>query len=145
MAIAISLTKLGGRISDWNGVLEHLTNAVFSMRNGRYVIRIERDVQRRTVDQNALMWLWFTCIADETGTSKQDVHDYYCACFLSRQVLFKDAPQTVSGSTSRLNTASMSRFLDQVQADAAAEFGIRLPHPDDNGWLDFYERYKHLI
>ena len=45
--------------------------------NGRYKVIIERYTEPRTLSQNALMWLWFTCIESETGTDKQDVHAYY--------------------------------------------------------------------
>jgi hypothetical protein len=33
-------------------------------------------------------------------------------------------------------------FLNQVQADAATEFGITLPNPDDRYFEDFYNTYK---
>lgn len=45
------------------------------LRNGRYKVVIERYTEPRTISQNALMWLWFTCIEQETGTDKQDVHE----------------------------------------------------------------------
>ena len=54
------------------------------LRNGRYKVTIERYTEPRTISQNALMWLWFTCIEQETGTDKQDVHDYYCNRFSSQ-------------------------------------------------------------
>lgn len=54
------------------------------LRNGRYRLIIERYTEPRTLSQNALMWLWFTCIEQETGTDKQDVHDYYCNLYLRR-------------------------------------------------------------
>lgn len=38
------------------------------LRNGRYKVTIERYTEPRTISQNALMWLWFTCIEQETGT-----------------------------------------------------------------------------
>lgn len=41
------------------------------LRNGRYRLIIERYTEPRTLSQNALMWLWFTCIEQETGTDKQ--------------------------------------------------------------------------
>ena len=37
------------------------------LRNGRYKLIIERYTEPRTLSQNALMWLWFTCIEQETG------------------------------------------------------------------------------
>ena len=45
------------------------------LRNGRYKVTIERYTEPRTLSQNALMWLWFTCIEQDTGTDKQEVHD----------------------------------------------------------------------
>ena len=42
------------------------------LRNGRYKVVIERYTEPRTISQNALMWLWFTCIEQETGTDKQE-------------------------------------------------------------------------
>ena len=60
------------------------------LRNGRYRLIIERYTEPRTLSQNALMWLWFTCIEQETGTDKQDVHDYYCNLYLRGQPLSKE-------------------------------------------------------
>ena len=59
------------------------------LRNGRYRLIIERYTEPRTLSQNALMWLWFTCIEQETGTDKQDVHDYYCNLYLRRTTIIK--------------------------------------------------------
>ena len=35
------------------------------LRNGRYKLIIERYTEPRTLSQNALMWLWFTCIEQD--------------------------------------------------------------------------------
>lgn len=112
--------------------------------NGEYTLEIKKKVKKRTVDQNALMWMWFTCIEDETGTLKQDVHDYYCKKFLRRVVSFNGKDEVVVRTTSKLNTAEMTTFLNKVQADAAAEFGIRLPSPDDQFFNAFTNRYEHI-
>lgn len=112
--------------------------------NGEYTLEIKKKVKKRTVDQNALMWMWFTCIEDETGTLKQDVHDYYCKKFLRRVVSFNGKEEVVVRTTSKLNTAEMTTFLNKVQADAAAEFGIRLPSPDDQFFNAFTNRYEHI-
>ena len=96
------------------------------LRNGRYRVKIERFTEPRTMSQNALMWLWFTCIEQETGTDKQDVHDYYCNRFLRRTSY----------------TVQMTDFLNKVQADAAAELGITLPLPADRYYNEFINEYK---
>jgi hypothetical protein len=36
----------------------------------------------------------------------------------------------------------MTVFLNQIQADAASEFGIALPSPEDRYWEEFYNEYK---
>ena len=78
---------------------------VFSLlRNGTYTIEIKQASQKRTVSQNALMWMWFACVERETGTPKQDIHDYYCRQYLRRQVTWKDETVTVIGETKKLNT-----------------------------------------
>lgn len=130
------------------GVIKWLSQPIelmFSLiANGEYELEIKRKIKRRTVDQNALMWMWFTCIEDETGTPKQDVHDYYCKLFLRRVVVINGKEEVVVRTTSKLNTAEMTVFLNKVQADAAAEFGIRLPSPDDQFFNAFTNRYEHI-
>ena len=113
------------------------------LRNGRYRLTIERYTEPRTVSQNALMWMWFTCIEQETGTSKLDVHDYYCKKFLCRNVEIGGKTELVVTGTSGLNTETMTYFLNKVQADAASELGIRLPSPEDERWATFEEYYKN--
>ena len=110
--------------------------------NGRYRVCIERYHEQRTLPQNALMWLWFTCIERETGTDKLDVHDYYCNRFLRRTAFIKGREMTVAGSTSKLNTVQMTDFLRKVQADAAAELGITLPLPEDRYYSEFVNEYR---
>ena len=113
------------------------------LRNGRYKVSIERYTEPRTLSQNALMWLWFTCIEQETGTPKKDVHDYYCNLFLRRTAVIKGKETVIAGSTSRLNTIQMTDFLNKVKADAASELGIMLPLPADRFYQEFINEYKN--
>ena len=53
------------------------------LRNGRYKVSIERYTEPRTLSQNALMWLWFKCIEDETGTLSIEIYNHYCKKFLA--------------------------------------------------------------
>ena len=113
------------------------------LRNGRYRVTIERYTEPRTLNQNALMWMWFTCIEQETGTPKQDVHDYYCNLFLRRTAVIKGRETVIAGSTSKLNTLQMTDFLNKVKADAATELGITLPLPQDRFYQEFINEYKY--
>ena len=117
--------------------------SVFSLlRNGRYTVTISRERKPRSLDQNSLMWLWFTCIASETGTPVQDVHDYYCAKFLRKQISWNGTIRTVVEGTSKQTKDRMTVFLNEVQSDAATEFGITLPDPEDRYFEQFYQPYK---
>lgn len=117
--------------------------SVFALlRNGVYTLSITRAREPRSLDQNALMWLWFTCIEQETGTTRQDVHDYYCVRFLRRSIVWNGMDRTVVEGTSKLSKERMTWFLNQVQADALTEFGIKLPLPEDKYFEEFYQTYK---
>lgn len=132
----IEFEKTGGVVNiDLSPVLS-------TLRNGSYVLTVKRKAEKRTVDQNALMWAWFTCIETETGTPRQDVHDYYCRKFLRKTIMWNGRTEVVAEGTSRQTKDRMTVFLNQVQADAASEFGITLPTPEDETWEAFFERNK---
>lgn len=130
----IEFEKTGGVVNiDLSPVLS-------TLRNGSYVLTVKRKAEKRTVDQNALMWAWFTCIETETGTPRQDVHDYYCRKFLRKTIMWNGRAEVVAEGTSKQSKDRMTVFLNQVQADAASEFGITLPTPEDEAWEAFFER-----
>lgn len=112
--------------------------------NGEYTIRFERAKKPRSNDQNRLMWLWFTCIAkswsEATGRtfSPQVVHDTYCTLFLP----INTPRGQIAGHTSSLTTEQMTAFLNNVQADAASEYGITLPNPEDIYFEMWAEQYR---
>ena len=85
------------------------------LRNGRYRLTIERYAEPRTLNQNALMWLWFKCIEDETGTLAIETYNHYCKKFLA---YVNDWGEEVYTTSSHLNTKQMTEFLQKIQADA---------------------------
>jgi hypothetical protein len=138
MAHTLLLTKNGEQVS-----FSKEPAAIYGLlRNGTYVVTISRQKEPRSLDQNALMWLWFTCIERETGTHRQDVHDYYCRQFLRKTINWNGEDVIVVEGTSKLTKERMTTFLNQVQADASTEFGITLPSPEDKYFQEFYETYK---
>ena len=82
-------------------------------------------------------------IEQETGTDKQDVHDYYCNLYLRRTTIIKGKETVIAGSTSKLNTLQLTDFLNKVKADAATELGITLPLPEDRYYNEFVNEYKY--
>lgn len=112
------------------------------LRNGEYTVKIIRKTQPRTISQNSLMWMWYNCMEEATGQPKEDFHDYYKAKFLARQVAINNRWVTVVGSTTDLNTLQMTNYLEKVKADAAIEFGITLPLPEDRDYQSFIDYYR---
>ncbi len=112
------------------------------LRNGEYTVKIVRKTAPRTVSQNSLMWMWYKFMEEETGQRKEDIHDYYKAKFLSRQIMIGGRWVTVVGSTADLNTLQMSNYLEKVKADAATEFGFILPLPEDRHYQAFVSEYR---
>lgn len=112
------------------------------LRNGEYTVRIIRKTRPRTLSQNSLMWMWYKCMEEATGTPKEDFHDYYKAKYLSRDVAVGNRWYRVPGSTSDLNTLQMTAYLEKVKADAATEFGITLPLPEDRYFQSFISEYR---
>lgn len=112
------------------------------LRNGEYTVKIVRKTQPRTVSQNSLMWMWYKCMEESTGQAKEDFHDYYKAKYLQRQVQIGRRVVTVVGSTTDLNTLQMTNYLEKVKTDAATEFGIMLPLPEDRNYQTFISEYR---
>ena len=93
------------------------------------------------------MWVWFDIIAQAWSEASglaftpQNVHDAYCLMFLPLTLPNGD---NIPGETKRLNTKEMSEFLDKVQADAESEYGIQLPSPDDETFIEWARGYGML-
>lgn len=125
----------------WN-VLKWLELSAKGLKDGEYEIKISKVKKSRSLSQNKLMWLWFKCIADETGSELQDIHDYYCDLFLKRGVTIKGKEVLVTGSTSQLDMKNFTIFMKKIQADASAELGFILPLPEDLNYRDFIKYYS---
>lgn len=133
-----NLTKRNGVVT-----LDKDFNLMCSLlRNGDYTLKIVRKTKPRSISQNSLMWMWYKCMEDATGTPKEDFHDYYKSKYLSRDVAIGKQLYRVPGSTSDLNTLQMTHYLEKVKADAATEFGIILPLPEDRYYQAFIAEYR---
>lgn len=134
----VRVEKKDGRIS-----LDTDLDYLFStLRNGSYNLILKRVNEKRTINQNDLMWMWFRCIENDTGTDKNDIYMYYCKKFLCKVIRVGEKVEKVYETSSMLNTAQMSDFMKKIQADAASELGITLPIPEDKYFESFYQQYN---
>lgn len=143
----IEFRKTKGETLDVDALLSWVERHVNWLGNGLYELKIARKQKKRSVPQNRLMWLWFACLEQEFGQQAMDWHDYYCLLFLPRDIINPSSGEMmrVGGHTSNLTVEAFSDFLDKVQADAATEFGVTLPSPDDESWGEFENRYKVYV
>ena len=108
-----------------------------------YEVVISRKKEKRSVSQNSLMWMWFECLAHETGHTKEQFHEHYCNMFLKK--LSPIDGQMVVGGTRALTKDAFTDFLNKVQADAASYFGVILPTPEDLYWSEFENYFKQFV
>lgn len=129
--------------ADKQAVLAYLDKLV---EGKSYDVTIVRHKERRTVDQNRLLWLWLNCISDETGQDKNDLHEYFKQKYLGFDTRTMFGVQVYkSVSTSSLDTKQFTQYLEHIQAFASTELGIELPNPEDQYWNQFEEYYKSII
>jgi hypothetical protein len=98
----------------------------------------------RSLNQNNLLWLWLSCIEDETGQDRNDLYTYFIKKFAPRkEVEIFGERQTVYLTTSKMNTKQMSKHLERIKIFSARELTISLPEPNDLGFNEFHEKYKY--
>lgn len=112
----------------------------------KYIVEVKVERERRSIDQNALYWLWLTCLMDETGEHKDNLHEYFKTKFLGvddRQCFGHHF--FLPNTTTKLDTLQFKNYLDRIQEFASVELGITLPDPKDLYWEEFYNHYKDFI
>ena len=111
-----------------------LVPIIDNLPDGKYNIYIVKKDQISSVPQRKLFWMWMTCLEYWSGESRVKWHDHYCRKFL--------APD--DRSVRCLSTASMSNFMQHIQADALTEWNVNLPSPEDQDiYNDFIYEFQN--
>lgn len=134
----LTLTKIEGEATFTPGLVAVLG----TLPNGSYNVAITPWKRRRSLDQNALMWKWYSCLEDAFGQPKEDWHSYFKARYLARHAQVAGKEVSFPGSTAALTRQEMSRYMEQIQAHVATEWGITLPLPGQRGYDDFCILYQ---
>ena len=95
-----------------------------------WVITIEKKVNSRSRDQNALYWKWVTIIGNDRGEFKDDQHIILMHKHLEPKIIKHEGEVYEHYSTKKLKMPEMSEYMDKVSMWAASE-GIILPYPED--------------
>lgn len=125
---------------------EKMKRYVETLPDGEFNLDIKQEREIRTISQNSLYWLWLTCIMAETGNDKDYLHIFFGKKYLpqDRRIVF-NYPVDVTTSTTSLDTAQFTHYLERIQQFANSELGIVLPNPEDLHFKEFYETYKDFI
>jgi len=125
--------------SDKSKVLDYISK----LPDKSYDITVNIHRQIRSVPQNKLYWLWVNAISSETGNEPEDLHKYFGEKWLPIQEVqtFNHQQILKATSTTKLNTAEFTDYLNKIQTFASTELGIVLPVPEDlifDQFMDYY-------
>jgi hypothetical protein len=106
-------------------------------------VDLTKHMPKRSTKQNALYWMWLTCIQDETGNDKDYLHDYFARKFLGEEEIeVFGVKRKVPKHTPDNDTKEFTEYLDKIMHFAREEQSIYLPMPDMRGYEDFIFMYK---
>lgn len=121
-------------------VIRGVQGAALKDKQGRCLqVIVKRRQPRRSLSQNALFHSWCHILAKHTGNTDAEMkRDLKMELLPKHERVNKITGECVMEplGTSKLDTVTMSEFLDRVQALAAEHFDIVLPSPEDEeAWI----------
>ena len=123
--------KKAGKIEYLNRPL--LKDYMASLKDGKYVISIEKEYRTRTSRENRYYWgVVLKTIAADTGYTTDEVHAIFGEKYLSYE---KNGHKFIR-STTKLKTVEFEEYLEQVRRFAAIELGIVIPDPNQGAPID---------
>lgn len=110
------------------------------------IIDLTQKLAKRSLSANNLYWLWLTCIEQETGNSKEDLHEYFKNKWIKAESkeLFGEFIQ-IKPSTTSLDTSKFKQYLDKIQVFVNTELEITLPDPEDLKFVEFERHYRKYL
>lgn len=103
-----------------------LTDFLASLEDKRIDIEIKKHTEKRTLDQNSFYWLYLGVIADETGDSANDLHEYLKRKHLPpRFIKVRNTTLKIPATTTKLDKAQFSDYMERINA----ETGVPIPDP----------------
>lgn len=110
-------------------------NKAFALSNGKMLqITVSNIKKDRSTNQNAYYWgVVLRMIAEETGYTPDDMHEYFKLRFMPKNIIqIKSEKREVPFSTTKLQTNEFEMYLEQIRAFAAEELQIVIPLPNEN-------------
>ncbi len=106
-------------------------------------VELTEPKKKRSIDANALMWVWLNCIALETGNTPEDMHEAFKGMFLQSKIItLGDKKETVKASTAKLDSKEFSEYLTKLKHFSSEELGVYLPSREEVLFDEFYFKYS---
>ena len=105
-----------------------LTEYISNLKDGQeIVLEIKTKRRIRSLSQNALYWLWLDVISQDTGFTSEDLHSTFKSLFLV------DNTQKIPlvRSTTDLDTAQFTLYLNKIEDLCFDKLNIKLPQPEE--------------
>ena len=118
-----------GKIKEEKLVLNNIkkfNEFIGSLKDCVVEIRIRKWRKKRSLQQNALYWVWLQIIARELGYDTEELHNSFRAMFL----IDRSKKIPLVRSTTVLNSTEFSQYLEKIERQAN-ELGIKLPQPEE--------------
>lgn len=107
------------------------------LRDGEVTVTVERKHATRSLDQNAYYFgVCLRLIAEHTGYTVDEVHDWAKARFIPKHVAICDKngevkdDLVIGGTTTRLNRVQFYEYVEAIRKFAAEELDVIIPDPD---------------
>ena len=91
-------------------------------------IRIKVRTNNRTIQQNSLYWKWINIMSEETGFTKEEMHELIKYKFLKRTSINNNGVEEVKlKSTTSLTVKEFTKLMDDVLYWSNNTLNINLP------------------
>ena len=96
-------------------------------------ILVRRKKSRRSVEQNALWWVYMTILSKDIGYTKDEIHEICKFKFLQKEKVDEKTGEIFKylGSTAKLSKVEFMDLVAELQQWSVETFGIVLPSPDE--------------
>ena len=99
-------------------------------KNVEVIVRIPKSI--RSYNQNRYYWgVVVNLLSEETGYSKDDMHEVLRGMFLSSIINFKGKEIPMVKSTAELNTKEFEDYLSQIRMWASKDLSVYVPDPNE--------------
>ena len=124
---------------------DRFVNAISGLKDGRYLLTLERKYNKRSNAQNRYLWGIVYFLAKQGfndigyDLTTEQVHDFFKDAFCKIELASEVTGEvrTFTSSTANLKTTEFMVYLSKIQQFCAEELHIEIPDPESQTMLNF--------